>query len=268
MNAGRLKCWIGGVAVIGPGLPGWAESEAILAGAIPWERSDIVVPAPSLLSPTERRRTSLTVRLALSAAMEACADVEAPETLETVFASGNGDGAVVGGILEALHDPAGVIISPTQFHNSVHNAAAGYWHIAVRSTAPSISLGCHDYSFGTGLLAAVTQTMAHKAGVLLCAYDVPLPEPLATVRPTAFSFATAMVLWPEKPRNARGMLSMSYVPTTEPKDQSMDGLGALVTENPAARSLPLLRALAMKNDSPFSIALAEDAHLSIQVASC
>jgi hypothetical protein len=268
MNADRLQCWIGGVAVIGPGLPGWAASEAILAGAIPWERRDVVVPAPTLLSPTERRRTSLTVRLGLSAATEACADVAAPELLETVFASGNGDGAVVGGILEALHDPAGVIISPTQFHNSVHNAAAGYWHIAVRSTAPSISLGCHDYSFGAGLLAAVTQTLVREGGVLLCAYDVPLPEPLATVRPTASSFATAMVLWPEKPANARGMLSVSYVPTAAPGDEPVDGVGALVTENPAARSLPLLRALAMKNTNPFSIPLADDAHLSLQVAPC
>jgi hypothetical protein len=268
MNAGPLQCWIGSVAVIGPGLPGWAASEAILAGNIPWERSDVVVPAPALLSPTERRRTSLTVRLALSAAMEACADVAAPEALETVFTSGNGDGAVVGGILEALHDPAGVIISPTQFHNSVHNAAAGYWHIAVGSTAPSISLGCHDYSFGAGLLAAVTQTMVHKGGVLLCAYDVPLPEPLAAVRPTASSFATAMVLWPEKPVNARGMLSMSYVATAQPGNESVDGLGALVTENPAARSLPLLLALATRNSSPFRIPLADDAHLFLQVAPC
>jgi hypothetical protein len=42
----------------------------------------------------------------------------------------------------------------------------------------------------------------------------------------------------------------------------------LVTENPAARSLPLLRALAMKNTNPFSIPLADDAHLSLQVAPC
>lgn len=268
MTAGRLQCWIGGISVIGPGLPGWAASETILAGTTPWERRDVVVPAPTLLSPTERRRTSLTVRLALSAAMEACTDVAAPELLETVFASGNGDGAVVGGILEALHDPTGVIISPTQFHNSVHNAAAGYWHIAVSSTAPSISLGSHDYSFGAGLLAAVTQTAVHKSGVLLCAYDVPLPEPLAAVRPTASSFATAMVLWPEKPTNARGMLSVLYVPTAPPGDEPVDGVGALLMENPAARSLPLLRALAMKNTNSFSIPLAEDTHLSLQVTPC
>ena len=44
-------------------------------------------------------------------------------------------------------------ISPTQFHNSVHNAAAGYWHIAAGSAAPSLSVGGHDGAFAAGLLA-------------------------------------------------------------------------------------------------------------------
>ena len=53
-------------------------------------------------------------------------------TLRPVFASGNGDGITVGAILEMLTKPDG-FVSPTQFHNSVHNAAAGYWSIGTGS---------------------------------------------------------------------------------------------------------------------------------------
>ncbi|MBC9179861.1 3-oxoacyl-ACP synthase, partial [Roseomonas ludipueritiae] len=31
-----LRCHIGGPALLGPGLPGWAEAEPILAGRVPW----------------------------------------------------------------------------------------------------------------------------------------------------------------------------------------------------------------------------------------
>ena len=44
-----MRCWIGGLAVLGPGLPGWAASEAVLAGAAPWEPADCAVPPPAML---------------------------------------------------------------------------------------------------------------------------------------------------------------------------------------------------------------------------
>src|SRR5919202_2892129 len=99
-----LRCWIGGVSVIGPGLPGWAASEKVLAGAAPWTRADVAVPPPALLPPTERRRASPAVRLALAVAAQVAEDELDRAALDTVFASGNGDGVIVGGILEALHD--------------------------------------------------------------------------------------------------------------------------------------------------------------------
>lgn len=265
-----MRCWIGGVAVIGPGLPGWAASEAVLAGAAPWARAEIAVPPPALLPPTERRRTSLTVRLALAAAAEATAGEPDRGALETVFASGNGDGVVVGGILEALHDPTGVVaISPTQFHNSVHNAAAGYWHIATGSTAASVSLGGHDGSFAAGLLAAATAVTARGRGVLLCAYDVPLSPPLDAVRPTGAAFATALVLRPGPAPGARAVLELRYLAAPAPEaPPTEDPLDALAPENPAARALPLLRALAARRAAALRLPLLEDAHLELRVEPC
>ena len=45
-----MRCRIGGVAVIGPGLPGWAESEAMLAGTAAWEVTEALPPAPAILA--------------------------------------------------------------------------------------------------------------------------------------------------------------------------------------------------------------------------
>jgi hypothetical protein len=264
-----LRCWVGGVAVLGPGLPGWKASEAILAGEAPWTPAELAVPPPAMLPATERRRTSLAVRLALAAAAEAAAAERDAAALETVFASSNGDGAVVGAILETLTDPAGAI-SPTQFHNSVHNAAAGYWGIGTGSTSPSISIGGHDDTVAAGLLQAAAAVVTRQRRVLLCAYDAPLPPPLDAVRRTTIPFAAALVLLPERDGSARAALALRFCPYAPPPDGAhlADPLDALAAENAAARALPLLRALAARRAAALHLPLLGDASLEIELAPC
>jgi hypothetical protein len=264
-----VRCWVGGLAVFGPGLPGWAASEAVLAGREAWAPAEVVVPPPAMLAPTERRRTSLAVRLALAAAAEAAAGEADAAALESFFASSNGDGAVLGAILEALTRPE-VAISPTQFHNSVHNAAAGYWGIGMGSLRPSVSIGGHDDTVPAGLLQAVARVVATRQGLLFCAYDAPLPEPLAGVRRTTVPFATAMVLRPEPGGTARAMLDLRYVAEPLPPEAPLpaDALDALAGENPVARALPLLRALAARRPARLRLPLLGDAHLEMVLEPC
>lgn len=261
-----MKAFVTGIAVFGPGLPGWAASEAMLAGTAPWIMTEALPPAPTILAAGDRRRAGATVRFALAAATEATAAAPDRAALETVFTSGNGDGAVVGNILDALHAPDGAV-SPTLFHNSVHNAAAGYWHIAVGSTMPSLSLGGHDGAFAAGLLAAMGAVATRGRPVLLVAYDTPLPPPLDAVRPTAFPFATGCILAPGR-EDARAALTLRYVAEPAPPDAPAEGLDALATGNPAARALPLLRALAARRAALVRLPLLEDAHLEIRVEPC
>jgi hypothetical protein len=260
----ELRVAIRGLSMLGPGLAGWAASAPILAGETPWQQADYVPPAPTLLPATERRRTSPSVRLALAAAVEAVqASGIPPEELASVFASSNGDGTVIGAILDALQEPL-VQISPTQFHNSVHNAAAGYWGIAAGATRPSVSLGGHDRVFATGLLHAATQAVATREPVLFCAYDVPLPAPLSGRRPTDVPFATAMVLSPAQGDPA---LALRFVAEPCASEPALAGaLGALVAQNPVARALPLLAALAARRPAAFAWSLTEDSRLEVSVA--
>ena len=265
-----LRCRIAGIGLLGPGLPGWAASRPILLGEVPWTPAEPVIPPPALLPPTERRRTSLVIRLALAAASEAAAGAPDRAALETVFASSNGDGAIIGSILTALHDPAGVALSPTQFHNSVHNAPAGYWHIAVHAAAPSVSLGGHDDSVAAGLLAAATTIAVRRNPVLLCAYDAPMTPPLDAARPTGAPFAAALLLRPSPAGpGTRAALALRYHAEAAPAPATpADPLDALAAGNPAARALPLLRALAARRPAMIRLPLLADGHVEARLAPC
>jgi beta-ketoacyl synthase-like protein len=236
-----------GVGIWGPGLEGWAGSLPVLQGRLDHDWRQSHPPPPSMLSVNERRRTGPSVRLALTVAQEASAMAGvAPGAIRSVFGTSNGDGPVIHAILETLASPDREV-SPTQFHNSVHNAAAGYWSIAAGSQAPAACLGCHDATFAAALLKAAAESVVERAPVLLCVYDAPLPEPLNARRPTSGAFGVALVLAPEPPEAAIARLSVGY--SAAPADPGAwepraPGLRRLAAANPAARSLRLLEALA------------------------
>jgi hypothetical protein len=256
---------IAGIGMLGPGFAGWAAARPVLMGLAPHEAAPLTPPVPALLPATERRRTGPSVRMALAVAAEAVQHSGLPpEELDTIFASSNGEAQVIVSILEALHAPHGAI-SPTQFHNSVHNAAAGYWGIAVGSARPSVSLGGHDYVFATGLMQAVAQVVAQRAPVLLVAHDVPLPAPLTALRPGDGSFAVALVLVPGAA--AHGVLRVGYDAKGDAVEPPLPAtFEAIRAGNPVARALPLLIALAAGRATALRLALPETAALDIQVA--
>ncbi|WP_376100163.1 beta-ketoacyl synthase chain length factor [Roseomonas sp. CCTCC AB2023176] len=253
--------WVAAASVLGPGLPGWESSLPVLRGEAAWADAPLTLPPPAALPPTERRRTSQAVRLALAVGTEAASlSGLAPDSLDTVFASSNGDGQVVGSILEELSRPDGAI-SPTQFHNSVHNAAAGYWGIAVGSTRPSVSVGGYDDSVATGLLTAASHVAARRVPTLLVAYDAPLTEPLASVRATGCPFAAALVLTPAP--GGRVALDVETSP-----DEAALPQGPVATRNPAARLLPVLEALARGRAARLALPLMDGGSLAVSVIPC
>jgi len=259
-----LAIGIAGIGMLGPGLAGWEAAAPVLAGRAAHAPSPLTPPAPTLLPPTERRRTGASVRLALAVAAEAVQDSGlAPEELDTVFASSNGEGTVITSILDALHMPDGAI-SPTQFHNSVHNAAAGYWGIAIGSSRPSVSLGGHDGVFATGLLHAAAQARALGRPVLYVAHDVPMPPPLDALRPTSEMFAVALVLAPEG--GARGRIALVPEEAPAPPPALAGTLAALHDANPVARALPLFAALAAGTADEVRLPLLDDALLRVTLA--
>ena len=240
-----MRVHVEGVGLCGPGLPGWASSVPVLTGAQEHVPTPTAVPPVGLLPPNERRRAAQTVRLALAAGAEAfAASGRDAAATPTIFTSSGGDGDTIHEILSVLASPNREL-SPTRFHNSVHNTPAGYWGIATGSTAPSSSLCCHDDSFVAGLLEAVVQATTERRAVALIAYDMQYPAPLSQVRPIRAPFAAALVVSPEASQASLATIDLDPGPRAAPVSSlSSPSLDALRQGTPAARSLPLLSALA------------------------
>ena len=248
--------------VLGPGLPGWDAARAALSGAAPYLPVPAPEPAPALLPATERRRASATVRWALAVGEEVLRTSGRDAVgLATVFASCGGDGGITHQICEALAAPPRTV-SPTRFHNSVHNAPAGYWSIAAQSHAPSTSLGGGEGSFAVGLLEAATQATVEARSVLLIAYDLPYPPPLHALWPVAQPFAASMLL---DPAGAAGVALRLELGAGAARETWPASIPPEVRTNPAARALALLAGAARGGDSRHELPYSESSHLVVEV---
>jgi hypothetical protein len=262
-----LAASIEGIGVLGPGLPDWPVTARVLTGAAPWEPAPTVLPAPVCLPSAERRRTGTVVRLTLAVGLEAAGRARAdPARLPTVFTSSGGDGQNCHEICEVLATPERQL-SPTRFHNSVHNAPAGYWGIATGATAAANSLCAHDASFGAGLLEALCQVAVEDTPVLLIAYDASYPEPMRSVRPIPDAFGVALLLAPaaDFPSLARLELAWSEAPADRMADPALESLR---TSIPAARSLPLLAQLARGMSGRVLIDYLDGTRIALEVNAC
>ena len=240
-----MKIYLEGIGLLGPGLSGWSLSVPILNDTQAFVHTPTIVPPPEMLPPAERRRVGVPVKIALAVGKEAFTHADKDMSLAaTVFSSSGGDGDNVNAICEVLAT-AEREVSPTRFHNSVHNAAAGYWGIAAQSREASTSLCCYDDSFAAGLLEAAVQTQTESVPVALIAYDQPYPEPLASVRPISDNFGVAMIFSANPTHRSFATLTVRYVPerikASKINNQKLEYIRQSI---PAARCLPLLECLA------------------------
>jgi hypothetical protein len=259
--------WLASAGVLGPGLPDWSVTRDILQGRARRADAPDPEPAPALLPANERRRASATARWALTVGSEAlAAGGIAPEEIAVVFASCGGDGWITHQICEALaaQPPQ---MSPTRFHNSVHNAPAGYWSIFARSRAPSTTLCAYDASFAAGLLEAAAQVIAERRPVLLVAYDLPYPEPMRSLWPVARPFAAALLLAAEPAGSlARQMrIALASGPADIGWPETLLQDLADLANNPAAQALQVLALAARSGSGAARLPYLPGTHLAIEI---
>ena len=255
------------IGLMAPGLAGWRASRQILSGDLPYAAEAMPALKPDLLKPNERRRTTQTIKLALVTADDALQHTERPEALLSVFASADGDLDVINQICLALTREERPV-SPTQFHNSVHNAPAGYWSIATGFRQASTSLGALTGTFGSGLLEAAVQVESEAKPVLLVSYDLPAPQPLNQLIVNHNQFGCALLLAPVEAGNHDHIAILTLEPTSEtvqapPLEDSQ--LEALRSSVPAARALPLLQALARQTATRLQLPYLDGLDLSVEV---
>lgn len=260
-----LTVYLDAIGLCGPGLSGWTASQAVLKGVKPYLQALTEIPVSVHLPAAERRRVGTAVKLALAAANDALSSGQHDASqLLSVFSSSGGDGDNCHIICEALTS-SDRLISPTRFTNSVHNAPSGYWGIALKARPASTSLCAFNGSFSVGLLEAAAQAAQASAPVLLIAYDTPYPEPLRATRPIAHSMGVALVISPQRTATTVTRIHIDLgkaSPSTMPEPE----LEALRLNVPAARCLPLLRAIAVRhNEAELALDLFDNQQLLVKV---
>lgn len=270
-SATPITVFVEGIGLLGPGLSGWAEGRLHLDGSLPYQAARCILPLPMALPSAERRRAGAVVKVSLAVGQEAVRASGLPvDTLPSVFSSSSGDAINCHEICSALAS-GDRLISPTRFHNSVHNAASGYWSISSGAMASSSVLCARDGSFAAGLLEAITLATVDDNPVLLVAYDTDYPEPLYSKRPIPDSMGVALVVLPR--HSARSVARITLQATTfltAAAADTMDdaALEALRQSIPAARALPLLRAIAKQQATPLILSYLDDRQMLLEVAPC
>ena len=235
-----LTATVEGIGYWSRGLPSWHAARAFACNGTASPDAP-ARPSPQLLAPNERRRAPETVAVALEVALAACtAAGRGPASLPSVFASTHGDLSITDYMCSTLASQPRTV-SPTRFHNSVHNAAASYWTIGAGAMQAATAISALDASFAQGLLEAMVQLAVGSEAVLLVGYDGYATGPLARVSCSEGVLGAALVL-SRLPRDGLPQLRV-----TLDDGHVGHGDGALARRdhaNAMAQMLPLFDALA------------------------
>jgi hypothetical protein len=257
-----MECRIAGVGVRGPGVRDFPELTALFKQDSDQPLAATESPKPERIPARERRRSPLAARLAIEVADQACsaAGVD-PSQTACVFASGAGDTTITDYMCRAL-DSEDMLLSPTRFHNSVHNAPVGYWTITTGCHQPANSVSGFLHTFPVALLEAACQCVVENTPVLLVAQDIASPPPFVDLLNVVDSFAVALVLLPGGgPRQLN--LERHNTPVSWPGLEQRQ-LTAIYDSNPAARSLPLLGSIAIDRPTDLVYPVDDNGSLNLE----
>ena len=252
--AAGYTAFVNGVALWAPRIPGWNLAAPVLRGEAAAANQPVPRPVPAVLAPTERRRAPDTVAIALEVAARACesAGVD-PVELASVFACTEGDMAISDYMCETLARTP-TLISPTRFHNSVHNAAAGYWCIGTGCMQPYTALSAHRDTFGEGMLEALVQAQSTGRPTLLVAYDIEARGPLATMAHSRGMVGAGAVVSPRPGAASLARIRWRTVRGTE-RTAPLVRNAELVAGNAMATCLPFFEAIALEEARTVRIGL-------------
>ena len=259
--------FIEGIGFWASRLPGWEAARSILRGEAAPPAAPQTRPAPALLPPAERRRAPDTVAVALEVAARACEmSGRDPKSMASVFASTHGDLAISDYMSSTLAKTP-LLTSPTKFHNSVHNAAAGYWTIGTGCLKPYTAVSGYYFTFAEGLLEAVSQSLSEGEPVLYVAFDIEAKGPVATMQPSVGVLAGAIVISPVASGRhvAQFTFDVKQDPIARPT-QARAANAALVEGNAISNALPFFEALADGVKREIVQALAPQLSLRVRLA--
>ena len=245
----------------------WQDLQNLLADK-EWQDDGSKGPKPEIIPANERRRAPLPVRLAVESSWQATLESNfKAENLSCVFVSALGDTQLTDYMCRVLAGDTKQL-SPTKFHNSVHNAAAGYWTISTGCMKAANSVAGYEESVSLTLLEAIAQINIEQQPTLLTFYDAPVSKVLQDLLKNEYPFAVSMIIVPEQ-ANCSGQKISLTVQNTEnnwPKLESKNKMLRDIYEStPTARILSLLEKYAQGQKANLSMPLSQMTSLDIQL---
>ena len=260
-----IRMAVGGIGIRAPGIDHW---ESILQNP---EYTIPIEPAPEQpkgigqgLPGTERRRATAVTRLALDLAMEAAGNMDT-RRLSAVFCSSGGEVTVVHQIFSMLAEGDNAL-SPTAFHNSVHNAAQGYWSIASGSTQPADSICAFDDSFGAGLAECCLRYADDQRNLLLVTYDIPPPFPISSHRRIHNAMGGALLLAADNVM-PKAFITVRYEAGIGSEQSTSKDIQDS-TEHPGSGLIRLIMAIARKQTTEVAVRAGFGGTLHVLVEPC
>lgn len=259
--------YVEGIAFWAPSLPDWATAVPALRGtaapaAVEGARR---IPVPQWLSAGERRRAPETVALALEAGRMALeASGRAGGSLSSVFVSAHGDLPIIDTLCATLAGEP-LLLSPTKFLNSIHNAPAGLWSMAASSRAANTALTAHTRSFAVGALEALLQCATDAPAVLLVGCDTASTGPLVQVTDSRGTLAVALVLAAARSATASHRLEWTLQCVPEKPAALRSEAAQALAQNGMADALPLFEALAHPTASTLALPLSASQALQMRI---
>ncbi|WP_024850529.1 beta-ketoacyl synthase chain length factor [Hydrogenovibrio kuenenii] len=235
-----MIAYIESIGLQAPGLEDWDASQPVLQGKQPYQSEPLSKYSPGFLPANERRRTTDTIKLALRTAENTVKNYSQEEVskLPTLFACVDGDTQVSAKMTTAIlqEEP---MISPIHFHNSVHNAPAGYWMIGQNNMHAASSISAGKYQLSNTLIEAMTLLDDTTPKVMVVLYDLPIDPVVETYQPEIALFGCGLVLTQQE--TSRSMAKIELTLVQQPSKREND---AWFGQNFAADFMPLLKALA------------------------
>jgi hypothetical protein len=196
-----------------------------------------------------------------------------PDGIATVFATAMGDMQITDYMCSALAQTP-KLISPTRFHNSVHNAAPGYWSIATGSHSAANAVSAFDTTYSMAFLEGAIQAVEENTPVLVVTQEVAALDTLRDIWPTRYPFSAAFLLAPasgDGPRLCRAEFTVVREKVDWPPMPA--SLADAYASDFTANLLPLLADIASLQSNggsirtTFPISPATAMHLTLNAAS-
>jgi hypothetical protein len=223
---------------------------------------------PELIAPRERRRAPQLVKMAIEVMHQACNMANLPpDDVAVVFSSMMGDMQITDYMCNVLaSSPA--MVSPIRFHNSVHNAAPGYWSIATGAFSPTNAISACSHTPSIALLESCIQAAEESTPVLCVTQEVAAPPVLKDICSSEEPFSTALLLAPA---------NFCAAPLSQLHFEVCDGAAdwppmpagfAEFESNPSARLLPLLESFAREGAADAHLPITPTQHIAVRIEPC